>query len=140
MKLNFTKKEENRSNKVYLEISYMSGDADAFEIEEQILSNLDGDDLLALDHNQIEILKEHIKPYAILQDILENDNDYDEILDEYGEEVAGLYDNTPGDCTVDGQWKSKLDGLTLKVYSSDGSLYESYIDIDEAYLKEIGQR
>ena len=131
-KLKFEKIEESRANKVYLEITYMSGDADAYETEEYYLDKINGHDLLNLNQEDaFKAIEEEIKPYQILKNILDINHEnylesYEEVKEKYGDEIANLYDNAPGDVTC-WDYKQSLSNLRIIAYSTDGSKYKAYI-------------
>ena len=57
----------------------------------------------------------------------DTDIEYDEVLSEYGEEVARLYDNAPNDPQCDYQYKCYLSSMELHGYDENGDLYIQYI-------------
>ena len=54
-------------------------------------------------------------------------SNYNEIKDEYGDEMARLFDNTPNDPQADYQFKCYIDRIELHAYDDKGDLYTQYV-------------
>lgn len=106
MKIKFELEEKTRANKIFLKVEYMSGDGDASEFEEIEIEGVTFDNY----KEKKKEIEAFIAPYKILAEVTDVNHknyteDYDEVGDKFGEEVASLYDNCPGDSTCDGQVK-----------------------------------
>jgi hypothetical protein len=126
-KFKFNLKEESRIDKIYLVAEFAGGDADTEHPEETKLefpfSDLEKE-------SSLHIIDTEIEQYKILKGLLDGFRrdrlDYDEILKEYGEDIASLYDNTPNDPQNDYQDKCYLDRVILRAYDENGNMYETY--------------
>lgn len=125
MEINFKKVEESRAGKVYLRVVYFGGDADTTHPEEYLLKDITFDNV----GEKTAEIAEIVKPYAILDRVLEEYSDYQSVLEEYGEDVARLYDNAPNDPQCDYQFKCHLDYLELVGYDASGAKHESSINL-----------
>jgi len=130
MEINFRKIEESRAGKVYLNVVYMGGDADTSHPEEILLDGITFDNI----GEKTEEIAALIKPYVILQDLLDvNSSSYTEnyadVLEEHGEEIAKLFDNVPGDPTTDFQYNCSIRYIELVGYDSTGARHKSAIDL-----------
>ena len=69
------------------------------------------------------------KKYIIHLDVNSNEylEDYDEVLDKYGKDIADMYDNTPNDPQSDYQYKCYIHNMTLIGYDEKGNKYTANI-------------
>ena len=135
-KLEFQKVRASQANRVYLEITYVAGDADMEMVRYDCIGKEWAYSTL------IEWLKEHptgipddirmrIAEYQSLQNILDCnsgyfiDDDYDSVLETYGEEMAGLYENVPRDHVHTG--KCHIGSISLVGYDHEAAKYESFV-------------
>lgn len=51
----------------------------------------------------------------------------DSVKEEYGEEIARLYDNAPNDPQGDYQFKCYISSIKVVGYDDKGNRYESYV-------------
>lgn len=121
MKIQFHKEEESRANKLYLVVNYYGGDADTDHPKEYEYKHIK--------FHEWELYKEEIEAdvenYRKLKTALKLDS-YGEMLDEWGEEIADLYETVPNDPQNDYQFKCSLDGVILRGYDENGTMYETY--------------
>lgn len=123
MKIKWNKTESSRANKVFLQVMFMGGDADTEHPEEYELPQSFSKNFVLTD----ESLK-IIEDFKTLKSILEDeDNDYDSVMEEYGEDMARSYENVPNDPQSDYSTKCYLDDITLIGYDVEGNKFESYI-------------
>lgn len=137
MKINFKKEEESIINTLFLHLTYMSGDADSYEYEKVYIEGVDYTNYLEnLDKIEAEVDKyKLIGRLTDCNDSLSIDhprngkieNKYEFIKTNYGEEIADLFDDSPGDSTVDGQWKAHLDDIEIHAYNELGEKLISYV-------------
>jgi hypothetical protein len=52
--------------------------------------------------------------------------DYEEVEEEWGEEVAQMFDNAPNDPQSDYSTKTSLQSVILRGYDDKGNMYETY--------------
>lgn len=137
-KIKFEKvKEDKVLDSIWFNIEYMSGDADAYDYEKQKLKFKFSEWKEHEDEIQ-EMIKEY-KQVSHLTDINHKDfyerrfftprkeeMSYEEIEEKYGERVAQIFDNTPGDSTNDHDGKAYLESVTLQAYDDKGFKYETY--------------
>lgn len=131
MNIKLTKKEDSEAGKVYLHIMFMGGDADTEHPEYFLLENIN----YIGDKDSIDLNEEHIKlinNFKILRDVLDINNrsytdDYNDVLEKYGEEIADLYDNVPNDPQNDFQNKCYFSYLEIIAYDKEGNKYQGYI-------------
>ena len=137
-KIKFELKDKSRANTLWLKLEYMSGDADAYEYEEINLGIPYSEW-----KNNLDKIEKEIKDYELIGKFTDiNDglcishprynrkddigDPYEWVKENYSEELANMYDNVPGDSTVDHQWKAHLSDITLIGYDEQGNKYESY--------------
>lgn len=126
MKYKLTKKEKSRAGNVYIVLNFAGGDADTSHPEEVLLKGItfDGGKDIELPLEAMTI----IERYKILKKVLDNDKyKYNKVKEEFGEEIAKLYDNAPNDPQGDYQFKCYLSSMELRAYDSLGAMYEGYI-------------
>jgi hypothetical protein len=120
----FKFKEAAKKNCVYLHIDFAGGDADtdhpeSYLIKDVTMTNID---------EHLDEVNHLIDTFKKLKKVLsDTDIEYDEVLSEYGEEVARLYDNAPNDPQCDYQYKCYLSSMELHGYDENGDLYIQYI-------------
>lgn len=122
----FRKTESPKIDKLYLQINFAGGDADTkhpttYEFEGIKFSEYE---------KHLDEIQMIIDEYKILQKVLSSHGDdmgYNQVLSEYGKEVASLYDNTPNDPQGDYQFKCYLDSLKLIGYDELGNKHEAYV-------------
>lgn len=126
MKVKFHKEEESRAGKVFLVLNYMSGDADG-DFPEEI--ELEGVKFA----KELELSQEHsktIKDYKLVGHITNCNHakyseDYEEIKEEHGEEIASLWENGTNDPQSDYSIKCHLNHIFLRGYDQNGTVYET---------------
>lgn len=136
MKIKFEKHAESVLNKLFLYLTYMSGDADAWEYEEV---EIEGVNYLNYQEN-LDKIKVEVDKYKLIGRITDcNDslyiedrrksipNKYEFLKKEYGQEIADLYQETPGDSTNDHQVPAHLSDIKLHAYNEKGELLISYV-------------
>lgn len=114
-------KEKSKSGKTFMRLEYMSGDDDHREYDDV---EIEGVTLENYKERTSEMEKE-IEPYITLSEALQSELSYDEIMEQHGEEVAGLYQTVPWDITSDYNRRAALTGITIVVYDAEGNMYES---------------
>jgi hypothetical protein len=117
-KLQFHLKEKTRGGKVFLVEEYMGGDADTEHFNETVLN-------VPYSEVKYEDVAEDIENFKKLKKAL-NMDDYDEVKEEWGEEVASMYDNAPNDPQCDYSTKTQLESVILRGYDNEGNMYETY--------------
>jgi len=126
-KIKFKKSKESKSGKLYLHLLFEGGDADTKHPE-----TIEFPFRFSEYEHHLDEIEAMYNDYKILQDILE-DHDYktrdksDEVLREYGEVIARLYDQVPGDPQNDYQFKCYLGNISLIGYDEQGNQYKSYL-------------
>jgi hypothetical protein len=124
----FHLKERSRGEKVFLVLKFMGGDADTFETEE---IEIDTNDFTPSEFYVDEEFQALIDKYKIIKG-LQNDESshkmYDILESKYGEEIANLYDNIPGDPQTYGEFKCSLQWITIRGYDYMGNMYEAEVD------------
>lgn len=128
MEINFKKVEESRAGKVYLRVMYYGGDADTSHPDDTLLKDITFDNI----SEKTEEIAELVKPYVILRDLLSDpteSHNYNDLVDEYGEAIARLYDNVPNDPQADYQFKCSFDYMELIGYDASGAKHVSSINI-----------
>lgn len=125
MKIKFEKEKDSILNTLFLKLTYMSGDADAYEYVEV---EIEGVNYLNYKEN-IDKIKAEIKKYKIIAKLTDSQDtwDYEKIEKKYGEEIANLYQEGPGDSTCDHQYRAVLSEIELHAYNEKGELLISYI-------------
>lgn len=127
MNIKFEKKENTRANKFYISVMFEGGDADTDHPEEYEMQGITFYNY----KEHLDTIKSEVEKYKKLKDILEEYSQarspFDEILEEYGEDMASLYENTPNDPQCDYQFKCHLSSIVLTAYDSDGNKYQSYV-------------
>lgn len=119
--------EEARKNQIYIKLTYMSGDADAYEYEE-IFTDIPFDNY----SERLKEIEDILKPYILLSKITDCNSveyleDPDDVKEKHGEDIADLFDMVPGDSTCDGQRNTHLCDIKLIGYDHEGNCYQTYI-------------
>lgn len=120
MEITFNRKKRSVLNTIFIELEYMSGDADAYEyvqwpFEEYITY------LNYRDH--LPEIEETLNKFKILAQLTDDDSmRYETVLKLYGEEIAYMYDNVPGDSTNDGQTRAVIRNIDVCAYNEIGEL------------------
>lgn len=116
-----------KRNCVYLYVNFEGGDADTNHPQSYLIKDVTMDNI----DEHADTVNTLIKNFKTLKDILDNDGKYDtnynEVKEEYGEEIARMYDNAPNDPQSDYQFKCYVDSIELHAYNEDGDLYTQYI-------------
>jgi len=129
LKIKWQKEEDSRAGQVYILLNFEGGDADTRHPQEELIEGVTWDNY----KENIELIEAEVNKYKLLQEILEdisrgrNEKGYEEILKEYGEEVASMYENVPGDPQADFQFKCYLDSIELVAYDNTGVKYTAYV-------------
>lgn len=124
MNIKFEKVEASKANKVYIRLNFEGGDADTQHPQEILVNDITFDDWEKNKH----IIDEYVSDFKILKKVLtDSDIDYEEVLEEYGEDIANLYDNTPNDPQCDYQFKCYLDSIEIIGYDSESNKYSAYV-------------
>jgi hypothetical protein len=126
MKVKFQKEEDTRAGKVFLVLNYMSGDADGDFPEEIELPGVIFDKNL----DTGEDIEQVIKDYILISEITDVNSqkhldDYDEIKEQYGEDIANSWDNGKNDPQSDYSEKCHLNQVFLRGYDQLGNKYET---------------
>lgn len=126
-KLKFHKKGESRAGKLFLVINFAGGDADTEHPQEYEYKGLYYDQV---DKYEDRITSD-IAKYKILKDILDVNSgkfeeDYEEVKEKYGPDIARLFDNAPNDPQNDYQNKCYIDTVIVRGYDDKGTMYETY--------------
>jgi hypothetical protein len=114
--------EKSRANKLYIVVEYAGGDADTEHPVEVLLKAP-----FSEWESNLEEIRDKIEFYQKLKTILESGDEYDEIEEAYGKEMANAWDNVPNDPQNDYQDKCYIDDLKLVGYDKEGNKYESYV-------------
>lgn len=121
MKIKLEKVENSRANKVYILLNYSGGDADSDHPEEYILKDVTFDTI----EDNIAIIEKEVNDYKILKKILyDTDIKYKNVLEDYGEEMAELFETVPNDPQCDYQFKCSLSTMQLIAYDGEGNKYK----------------
>lgn len=136
MKIKFKKAEDSVLNTLFLKLTYMSGDADAYEYAEVEIEDVNYTNY----QENLDKIKAEVDKYKLIGRFTDcNDSLYMEdrrkgisdryefIKKEYGQEIADLYDQSPGDSTSDHQYKAHLHDIELHAYNEKGELLISYV-------------
>lgn len=130
MKLNFELTEKSKSNKMFVNVRFMGGDADCEYIHEYILPcNLNNWE------NHKKEIEENITFFKNVQKCLDKygrdgyaPSVNDEMKEEFGEDVANFIDeNVPSDPTVDFQFYCVINYISIVAYDNEGNKYKSYL-------------
>lgn len=119
----FKKEEDVKKDQLYVEIEFMSGDADAHQIE-----------LFKLPfkyseiNSHIEEIQAEIKKWKLTEELLDCNSskwidgwgDYDKIKDQYGEEIARMIENVPGDVTCC-DYRQSISEIDLIAFDEEGN-------------------
>ncbi len=123
----FKLRESAKKNCVYLHVMYAGGDADTQHPEYYLLKGITMDNI----DEHLDMINKEIQDFKTLKKILSyggrTSSKYDEIKDEYGDEIAILFDNTPNDPQADYQFKCYIDRIELHAYDDKGDLYTQYV-------------
>jgi hypothetical protein len=120
--IKFTLTEKSRANYFYIFVMFAGGDADTEHPQEYVMSFPFSEYEKHLDE-----IKNKIEFFESLKAILSSGAEYDEILEEYGKEMADAFDNVPRDPQSDYQFKCYLDEIKLVGYDMQGNKFESYV-------------
>lgn len=124
-KIVFRKDEAPRAGKLYLELNYMGGDADSFELAE---IKLDFGYAEWKDH--LPEIEELLDKYRLLSKITDiNASEYseshDDVVMDHGQEIGDLYSCVPGDPQTDGDTNCMLYEMFLVGYDEKGAKYKT---------------
>lgn len=128
-KITFALSEKDVKNKIFIKVKYQGGDADYTVYETYLLEGVSFDKW----EEQIDIINQLLDEYEAIQKIQYNNGaseiSYDKLKTEYNatENMLGIYEECPGDATVDGQWRCIIDGYELIGYDSNGLQYKGKI-------------
>jgi len=131
MNKKFEKVEESNSGKFFLDVEYMGGDADTQHFERESIPGVNAYNYM----DNWDIIKAELDKYRKLAPWLERDFDedniYDKILEEYGEDhyLLSWYENAPQDPQCDFQFKCTLAGVDLIYYDEQGNKYRCYTNV-----------
>lgn len=122
MKIDFKWSKKAIRNKIFIQLNFEGGDADTqhteiIEIKDVRFSNWEVDR---------EVIETFVEKYKILEQF-DRDTTYEEVLEEYGEEIVGMYEDIPSDPSGDFQWKCYLSSIKLLGYDEEGNEYSSYV-------------
>lgn len=122
---NFKFKEACKRNCVYLHVKFEGGDGDTDHPDFYLLKDVTMENI----DEHLETVNKEISNFKTLKTILQDsyDIDYYALKEEYGDEIASLYDNTPNDPQSDYQYKCYLSSMELHGYDEKGDLYTQYI-------------
>lgn len=127
-KIKFHKEEDSKADKLYLVVYYEGGDADTSHPEE---IEYEGHTYSNWEAASAQI-NEDLKRYKKLKKALDvNDkdyceDDYEQVKEKFGQEIADLYDNAPNDPQSDYSRKCYIDRVYLMGYDQKGNKYETY--------------
>lgn len=127
MKINFKKEKNSVLNILFIKLEYMSGDADAYEYQEV---SIEGVDYTNYKEN-LDKIKTEVDKYKLIgrltdtNDLARKYRDYDKIKEDFGEEIADIWDTTPNDTTCC-DYVAHLSDITLCAYNEKGEYLESY--------------
>jgi hypothetical protein len=124
--IKFDLKEKARKNIVYLAVKFEGGDADTEHWDEYLLKDITFDTV----NSNLETIEAEIEKYKILKDLLYDPSStptWDEVKEEYGDEIARMFDNVPNDPQGDYQFKCYLDTVIIRAYDKDGNRFEAYL-------------
>lgn len=125
MKLDFQLKEKSRANKIYVLVNYEGGDGDTEHPQEFVLPFAYDQYNTEENLEKIRVIKEE---YKVLKEALDDyDADYHSVLEEYGENIAKLFDNAPNDPQTDYDTKCYLYNVELIGYDNEGNKYVSHL-------------
>jgi len=120
----FSKVEESRANKIFLQLDFAGGDADSDHPESEEFVGIKFSEY----QNHLPQIQARIDQYKILKQILGQHNPkYEQIKDKYGDEIANLFDNTPNDPQADYQFKCYLSSIILIGYDEQCNKYQAYV-------------
>lgn len=121
-KIDFQLREESKAGKLFIELEYMGGDADVEIFEYKELKNITWDNY----QSKLEEIKKEVSQWKTIENI-DTESNYENVVEEYGEEIANMWENGPNDPTVDYQWKCELRDIALIAYDDKSNKYESYL-------------
>lgn len=127
MKIKFEKVESSRAGTIWLNIEYMGGDADTEHFNEEKF------DFPYSDYkNHLKEIENRVNQYNIIKKLTDGSggtqrHKYEDLKEEYGEDIADMYESVPNDPQADYQFKTSLRYLTLIGYDDNGNKYKSYI-------------
>jgi hypothetical protein len=120
----FKLKQHAKRNCVYLHVDFEGGDADTNHPESYLIKGVTMDNI----DEHLEEINHMIDNFKKLKKVLDDsDNSYEQVVEEYGEEIARLYDNTPNDPQSDYSYKCYISSIELHAYDENGDLYTQYI-------------
>lgn len=125
----FEKTEDSKANKLYILVEFEGGDTDTKQPE---LIEVKGVDYINYLDN-LDKIEEEVDKYKLLEKILDINSskfleDYDSVKEEYGEELANLFDATPNDPQNDYQNKCYIGSITLIAYDKDCNQFRAYLN------------
>jgi hypothetical protein len=132
MKIKFKKEEESLLNTFFLYLTYMSGDADAYEYDKVYIPGVDYTNYL----DNLDKIKEVVDQYKLIGRftdcndklcLTDNEDAYKYIQDNYSQELADIYDNVPTDTTCC-DYLAHLSNIEIHAYNEKGELLISFID------------
>ena len=121
--IKFDLKEKSKANKIYLVVEFAGGDADTEHPHHY---------LLPFPFNEwesnVELIKKEYDEFKILESLLDNHRiTYEEIEENWGKDMARLYDNVPNDPQTDYDTKCYIDGIHLIGYDENCNEYKAYL-------------
>jgi len=124
----FEQTEKPKRDELYLFIMFEGGDADT---EHPVHHKFKGIKFSEYEQHLDEINKV-IDDYKKLDKILDINSakfceEYDEVEEKYGKDIAHLFEETPNDPQDDYQNKCYISRLTLVGYDQEGNKHESYV-------------
>lgn len=121
----FKLKESAKRNCVYLHVMFAGGDADTEHPTYYLLNGVTMDNI----DDHLEEVNKKIEDFKTLKMILKSRDvpSYEEVKEEYGSDIARLFDNTPNDPQSDYQFKCYIDHMEIHAYDDKGDLYAQYI-------------
>jgi hypothetical protein len=122
-KIEFKLNSKSKANQVYLVANFEGGDADTSHPQEYLMpfpfseweSNVD---LIKKEYDELMILKTILGDYDI---------SYNEVKEQWGEDIARLYDNVPNDPQTDYSVKCYLDDVYLIGYDEECNEFKAYL-------------
>ena len=124
----FRQTETSKADKLYLYLLFEGGDGDTEHPEWREFRNIKFSEY----KNHLDEINELVDKYKTLSKILdvnsrEYSEDYDEVKDKYGEEMARMWENVPGDPQVDYQRNCWLYTIKLVGFDEKGNKHEAYV-------------
>lgn len=126
LKFELKEKISDKANKLYLHVDYAGGDADTDHPETYLLHEIPFDEY----EKHLEAISAEVDKYETLKQILGyggHTMNYAEIKEEYGNEIADMFDNVPNDPQSDYQFKCYIEYIYLIGYDKEGNKYQSWV-------------